>query len=222
MKVFKKVFAFAIALTAIAMASSAMAAETEKAVYDNGVVKVALAVSALEGDDQTTVAVVDSHFGEGDPDVDDIYYIDQDTATVIGAKLNTGVGLKLPTGTFTPSTAEVRIGGANKSGYDTHTIPAVVTNNDFVAAPDKTEGEPAGTKRVGHSGTFQFNGGTISKIKFTLSNGPETKVVDTSALGDAGKFTGSLNSVIGTVTFGIEIAGVPTGVDVSLQSVTVE
>ena len=219
MKVFKKVFAFAIALTAIAMASSVMAA-TGNATYDKANHKVAANVDVSGISGQATVAVVPKDFGSNDAAAADIYYINQDAPATIATDLVNGVGLKTAALDFVPSEFEVRVGGG-ASVLDYEILP-VVTNNDFVAAPDKTEGEPAGTKRVGHSGTFQFNGGTISKIKFTLSNGTETKVVDTSALGDAGKFTGSLNSVIGTVTFGIEIAGVPTGVDVSLQSVTVE
>ena len=53
MKVFKKVFAFAIALTAIAMASSAMAAE-QTATYTAH--KIAVPV-ASESTEQATIAV---------------------------------------------------------------------------------------------------------------------------------------------------------------------
>ena len=226
MKVFKKVFAFAIALTAIAMASSAMAAETEKAVYDNGVVKVALADSALVGDDQTTVAVVDSHFGEGDPDVDDIYYIDQDTAAVIGAKLNTGVGLKLPTGTtFTPSTAEVRIGGANKSGYDTHTIPAIVPPTTFNEPAPVVDPE-TGKSTVGFDGTIVLNGATFNDIVFTLTSTEfegqqfSWRASDSDVYTKTGNAT--INNLVGTVTFGLEIAGVSSDYEVDLVKIDVE
>ena len=227
MKVFKKVFAFAIALTAIAMASSAMAAD---ATYDNGVVKVANA--GLTSELQTTVAVVDTQFGKTDaaPSADDIYYIDQDTAANINSKLATGVTLKT-VADFTPSTAEVRVGGNGKTSYDTYTIPNVVYNEGYKtqepAERGEADGEPAGTKRLGFEGTFKLNGGAVSKIKFKLiSAGHDEALYNSEAQFDNTNelvnFIGELPSIVGEVSFGLEVAGVPEGVTVTLDAVTVE
>ena len=216
MKVFKKVFAFAIALTAIAMASSAMAAD---AVYNNGTVSVA---NTFSGTDQTTVVVVDSHFGEGDIDVADIFYIDQNTAENIGATLNSGVAINAPN--FVPSTAEVRVGGNGKDTYDTYVIPEFVApttfNNESVTDPE------TGKKVIGFDGTIVLNGATFNDIVFTLTSTEYAgeqftwKASDSAVFNKTGNAT--IANLVGNVTFGLEIAGVAAEYDVELVKIDVE
>ncbi len=220
MKVFKKVFAFAVALTAIAMASSAMAAD---AIYSDGSVSVE---NDFIGEAQTTVAVVDSRFGENDTySVEDIYYVNQDTAANIGDLLNNGVELLVNNVNFVPATTEVRVGGNDKDTYETYYIQKLQDVTINTIAPDEDDAE----RRFGFDGTYQFNGGSISAIKFELESlGHDGALYESSATvatnNDAlvEQLLGRIPSAYGEFTFGLEVANVPAGVTVTLTGVTVE
>lgn len=219
MKVFKKVFAFAIALTAIAMASSAMAAD---AIYSDGSVSVE---NDFSSEAQTTVAVVDSRFGENDTySVEDIYYVNQDTAANIGDLLNDGVELLVNNANFVPATTEVRVGGNDKDTYETYYIQKLQEVDKDTVVPDEADAE----RRFGFHGTYQFNGGSINAIRFALTSeghdgalyNPTASVATNDALVE--QLLGSIPSAHGVFTYGLEVANVPAGVTVTLTGVTVE
>jgi len=219
MKVFKKVFAFAIALTAIAMASSAMAAE-QTATYTAH--KIAVPV-ASESTEQATIAVVDADFGESDATTTaaDIYYINQDEAKNIANELTAGVGLK-SVENFVPTSVEVRLGGAMSGEY---TVFPFTFDKEAVVPAEPIAGIKEGTERIGFEGEIVVNGGTFSDILFTLSSEGDAelgdKTITVRASEAAWKNAFTIPSVYGTVTFGLEIEGVPTGVTVTLENASV-
>lgn len=204
MKVFKKVFAFAIALTAIAMASSAMANGTATYTSDHKV-QVA-AIERTEG--QTTVAVVNENFGETDASVEDIYYIDQDEAAVIASKLATGVGLKDKDSSFVASSLQVRVGGGNAIEY--FDVPEYAYE-----IPEPTEDVIVdGQRRLGVDGTVNVNGSSsVAALKFLLNDG----TADAEYIWN---FDSAVNAIQGKVTFGLEINNVPESVaKITIKSV---
>lgn len=218
MKVFKKVFAFGIALTAIAMASSAMALDAEYT--SDHKIKVDVTSDLTT---QATVAVVDARFGKNDADTipDNIYYIDQDEAKNIAADLKAGVGLKSDEN-FVPTSVEVRLGGAMEGTY---TVLPFTFDKEAVKPADPIPGIKEGTNRIGFEGEIVVNGGTFSDILFMLSSegdkelGDKTITVRASEAAWKNAFT--IPNVYGTVTFGLEIEGVPTGVTVTLDNASV-
>ena len=221
MKVFKKVFAFAIALTAIAMASSVMA-ENGTATYTDHKIKVD-DIERASG--QTTVAVVTNTFDGTNSD--DIYYIDQDEASVIEANLKAGVGLKAKDESFVASALQVRVGGGDE--IEVFDVPAVQYDDSYKSQTPEKKPEDGKTDiyRIGLEGKFQMNGGTVNKITFVLKaagEGHDTDKYSNTALVDTGtvEFSGDYGSISGEVTFGLEIANVPENVTITLDSVTAE
>ncbi len=194
MKVFKKVFAFAIALTAIAMASSAMAAN---ATYNSDAKTVSLAQADIEtiaaASGQVTIAVVHDSFGENDTDtiVDNIAYINQGTGTDV-AGYAAAMGVKDGV-ILNPHAYRVRVGGlGDVQVYD---IPATAVAT--VNAPNKSvEG------RIGFDGSIALDGKLVSKLIFTLNSG-----VDGAENIEWTWDNISIPNTIGTVTFGLEIVG---------------
>lgn len=222
MKVFKKVFAFAIALTAIAMASSAMAA-TGNATYDSDNHTFAADVDVTGITSQATVAVVPTTFGENEADAADVYYINQDTPAAIAGELANGVGLKTADIAFVPSAFEVRVGGNGKATYDTYRIPAYDVNVNSAVIDTRVEGE-AGS--IGFDGSITLSGVELNNLKFYLTTSDTAEGIQANAVvstADAEKvnFTKAA-SISGTVTFGLEVKGVPAGVTVGLTKVEVE
>lgn len=221
MKVLKKVFAFAIALTAIAMASSAMAADATYAVDNAGNATVTVNAD-ISGTNQTTVAVVPTTFGdETEAVADDIYYINQGTTDEIKALLAAGVGLKNTLDV--PAAFEVRVGGETQ---DVYAIPAVVPSiGDGSSNEELTQsGSVEGTSKLAFDGSLTVNGAGLTRLKFSLT-AKEAGKDDLTAVfysNDEGVvFDKNIASIFGTVTFGLEIDNVPAGVTVTLDAVDV-
>lgn len=182
MKVFRKMFAFAVTVAAIAMATSAFAATAE---YDatNKLVKVAN-TSALDNETaQATVAVVKSTF-DGTNDAD-IYFIDQNTADVIAENLK--AGLKIKDAITVPTDYQVRVAGTNTA------IQAI----NFKSIQESSITKVGDANAVGFTGTFQYNGGT-KKVLLTFKDGTATGDY-TWDLGDA------ITASNATIVFGLEI-----------------
>ena len=216
MKIFKKVFAFAIALAAIAMASSAMAAD---AVYNNGVVTVPAA--NISGQNQTAVAVVANTFGGTSASVEDVYYINQGTTDEVDALLKAGLGLKA--NLDVPAAFQVRVGGEVN---DVYAIPAVVTNLGNSGANNANltiGGSDEGTSRLAFDGSLTVNGKGLERLMFELT-AKEAGEADLKAVFYSDSkgvvFNKNIASIFGDVTFGLEIDNVPDGVTVTLDSVT--
>lgn len=227
MKVLKKVFAFAIALTAIAMATSVMAADGDATYAFDGTNATMAATTGLTGDAQTTVAVVPKTFGADNAKADDIYYINQDTAANIAAALEAGVGLK---GELNPvSGFQVRVG--SNGSVLTYEVPSYVVDEDINSEEPVVEitNGVGTTYRYGFDGKITLNGTALNKILFTLSTNEEGVVNNTVTIStddnDAEKINfvnNKIASMVGDVEFGLEISGVPAGVTVTLDSVVAE
>ena len=182
MKVFRKMFAFAVTVAAIAMATSAFAAT---AVYDNGLVKV---TGTFDEDEQMTVAVITADF---DGDDADIYYIDQDAAETIKANLQSGLAVK--TALVDPAVNyEVRVAGTDMSMQE-------IYFNSIQVVEQPTRVEASNASAIGFKGSFQYNGGS-KKVVITL--------VDDNADGRRGTLEWDLSNVgsfNAPITFGLEI-----------------
>lgn len=192
MKVFRKVFAAAIALTAIAMASSAFAADGT-ATY-NATAKTMTVVDAATAPfasyNQATIAVVPYNFGG--TDANEIYYINQGTGAEV-ATIATNIGLKGALNA--PASYEVRVGG--EGDYLTYTVPAVQFNNDSATITDDAVAGRAGVKA-----SFAVNS-EIQKLIIKLidkKNGNITGSYEWQDLNIA-----NVNGA--TFTFGLEIVG---------------
>lgn len=175
MKVFRKMFAFAVTVAAIAMATSAFAAT---AVYDDADTNNPL-VKVTDGEfteqAQMTVAVVPTNFGEEGTDAEDIYYIDQDEASVIIADLQSGLKIKDEIADRTGY--QVRVAGTNT---------AMQTINFEAIEPDEDEyeilgGNEAGqtSQAVGIKGTFSLNA-VVDTVYITVEDAVanRTAVID--------------------------------------------
>lgn len=191
MKVFRKMFALAVSVAAIAMATSAFAATAE---YDatNVLVKVA-DTSVLNNEaGQATVAVVPTNFGENGTDAQ-IYFIDQNTADVIAENLE--AGLKIKDAITVPTDYQVRVAGTN-------TAMQTINFSSIQVISDVTKVAGSNATAVGFTGTFQYNGGTKAVVlKFTDSNNAAAGEV--SQVWD---LTDVLpNNVAAGIIFGLEI-----------------
>ncbi len=188
MKVFRKVFAAAIALTAIAMATSAFAAD---ATYNAQDKTMSIAdTSAFAGYSQATIAVVPYNFGG--TDANEIYYINQGTGAEV-ATIAANIGLK--DALNAPASYEVRVGG--EGDYLTYTVPAVQFNNDSATITDDAVAGRAGVKA-----SFAVNS-EIQKLIIKLidkNNGNITGSYEWQDLNIA-----NVNGA--TFTFGLEIVG---------------
>lgn len=183
MKVFRKMFALAVSVAAIAMATSAFAATAE---YDatNVLVKVA-DTSVLNNEaGQATVAVVPTNFGENGTDAQ-IYFIDQNTADVIAENLE--AGLKIKDAITVPTDYQVRVAGTNTA------MQAI----NFKSIQESSITKVGDANAVGFTGTFQYNGGT-KKVLLTFKDGTATGDY-TWDLGDA------ITASNATIVFGLEI-----------------
>lgn len=203
MKVFRKMFAFAVTVAAIAMATSAFAATAE---YDasNVLVKVA-DTSALTETAQMTVAVVPANFGESSTAAD-IYYINQDEAATIKSMLASGLAVK--EAITVPANYEVRVAGTN---MDMTTI-----NFATVQEPEDEEYEIIGENltaatAVGIKGTFSLTAG-VSTVYVSLND---------SVAGKQGVIEWDLSDIVtnADITFGLEIQS-KTPMDLSGISIT--
>ena len=181
-------FAFAVTVAAIAMATSAFAATAE---YDatNKLVKVAN-TSALDNETaQATVAVVPREFGENGTDAQ-IYFIDQNTADVIAENLK--AGLKIKDAITVPTDYQVRVAGTN-------TDIQVINFKSIQVVEQPTKVEASNASVIGFKGSFQHNGGS-KKVVITL--------VDNKANGREGTLEWDLSNVASfaaPITFGLEI-----------------
>lgn len=202
MKIFRKVFAITVALSALAMASSAMAAN--EASYENGVVKANATIEA----DVATVAVVPTAFGLDTGASDAIKYANQGTGEAMAAALAEGVGLTEDVSV--PSNYEVRV-GAN-GAVTNYVIPK------FEVANINTDTNPDLADRIGFSGFVQANGAeAVKEIIFKLLSNIDGEASVT--------WVNDLDEVYnlkGDITFGLEIANVPAGATVTLQGVEVK
>ena len=187
MKVLKRVFAIAISLAAIAVATSAFAAD---ATYDAANQKIALPEAAIESIEsmtgQVTMAVVPKTFGAGS-NSEDIYYINQGVAADM-ADVAASIGLK---GALSvPTNYQVRVGGqdAAMTAYD---IPAVTFVDSTLVTDDDVE------DRVGVMGTITVNAG-VNDLKVLLKDGDVAGVYNWNGINIA-----STNGA--TFTFGLEI-----------------
>lgn len=186
MKVLKRVFAIAISLAAIAMATSAFAAT-----YDSATATIELDAneiaefSSVEG--QVTMAVVPENFGAQTASTD-IYYINQGTAAEI-ADIADEIGLK---GAFetAPAGFDVRVGGQNIAPVKSYDIPEYAFKS-ATAADTTIEG------RVGVIGKIQVNAG-ITSLRVLLKDGETEGFYDWTGLNIA-----SVNGA--EFTFGLEI-----------------
>lgn len=204
MKIFRKVFALTVALTAIA-ASSAMAAN--EASYENGVITADVAYT----DEVATVAVVAKTYGQfaDAADATGIEYVNQgDVKTLLANGIVTMNELPVA------SNYEVRV-GADKAVVD-YEIPEVEY--------DAKEAEPIvgedGKSRIGFDGSFQVNGKEFTDILFLLSNGTQDVEVSYNDAAWNNKF--DITSISGEVTFGLEIANVPADVTVTFNGIDVK
>lgn len=195
MKVFRKMFAFAVTVAAIAMATSAFAATAE---YDatNKLVKVA-DTSALNNETaQATVAVVKSTFN-GTNDAD-IYFIDQDAVATIKANLVAGLAVKdelvNPAENY-----EVRVAGTGTAMQRINFETVQSTTIDKV----QIVGAGAAVKAVGIKGEFTYNGGgetVVLTLKDTVN-----LVNGEPAIGTVTWDLGSIASSNAPLVFGLEI-----------------
>lgn len=202
MKIFRKVFALTVALTAIA-ASSAMAAN--EASYDNGVITADVAYT----DEVATVAVVAKTYGQfaDAADATGIEYVNQgDVKTLLANGIVTMNELPVA------SNYEVRV-GADEAVVD-YEIPDVKLDE---VVNEKSEAQEDGNKRLGFDGSFQVNGKDFTDILFLLSNG--AKAVEVSYNDAAWNNEFKIASMNGEVTFGLEVANVPAGVTVTFNGV---
>ncbi len=187
MKVFRKMFAFAVTVAAIAMATSAFAATAE---YDSANVKVKVAdVSALTETAQMTVAVVETGFDGTDDG--DIYYIDQDQADAIKANLQAGLAVK--EALTVPTNYEVRVAGTSMD-MQTINFQAVQAPEYIVVGENLTS-----ATAVGFKGSFSYNG-NAKTVVLTLkdaNNSNATGTVEWDLLDGI--------NTNATITFGLEI-----------------
>jgi hypothetical protein len=202
MKVLKRVFAIAISLAAICVATSAFAAD---ATYDAETATIALpeaAIQEIQGmTGQVTMAVVPNNFGSGS-NSEDIYYINQGTAADMADKA-ASIGLK---GALSvPANYQVRVGGQDASMV-AHNIPAVA----FVFEGSQTI---VGEDRVGVKGTITVNAG-INNLKVLLKDGDVTGSYDWNGINIA-----SANGA--TFTFGLEIVNNTDDAAKDLSNVTI-
>lgn len=201
MKVFRKMFAFAVTVSAIALATSAFAATAE---YDSSNVLVKVAdTSSLTEENQMTVAVVPKNFGETD---EEIYFIDQDEAATIKANLARGLAVK--DALQNPANFEVRVAGTTMD-MKTFAIPAVADDDEYEYIGG-TDGKPLGIK-----GTFQYNG-TAKTVVLTLKDASNDKTGSLSW--DLLENIPGANGL--TITFGLEIHPSVEGQD--LSQITIE
>ncbi len=189
MKVFRKMFAFAVTVAAIAMATSAFAAT---AVYDdtdtdNPLVKITDGEFAENA--QMTVAVLPVGFGSSDDDAD-IMYIDQDAAEIIKEKLASGLAVKgelvNPADNY-----EVRVAGTN-TAMQTINFEAVQEEEDY----EYITGEGA----LGIKGSFNYDG-TAKTVVLTLKdakNGDKEGSIEWDLLG-------GIAATNAKIRFGLEI-----------------
>lgn len=202
MKIFRKVFALTVALTAIA-ASSAMAAN--EASYENGVITADVSYAG----NVATVAVVPKTYGQfaDAADATGIEYVKQgDVKTLLKDGIVTMNELAVA------SNYEVRV-GADGAVVD-YVIPEVKLDE---VVNEKSEAQEDGNKRLGFDGSFQVNGKDFTDILFLLSNG--AKAVEVSYKDAAWNNEFKIASMNGEVTFGLEVANVPAGVTVTFNGV---
>lgn len=188
MKVFRKMFAFAVTVAAIAMATSAFAATAE---YDATNIKVKVAdADALANPAQMTVAVVPTNF---DGDDADIMYIDQDTSATIKANLKAGLAIKAAL--EVPTNYEVRVAGTDMD-IDKIKFNSIQVVDDVTKVPEST------AAAIGFTGTFQYNGGANKTIvlNFSDSKTGATNVPYTWDLSEA-----LPGAVAAEIVFGLEI-----------------
>lgn len=192
MKVFRKMFAFAVTVAAIAMATSAFAATAE---YDtaNDLVKVA-DTSEMTETAQMTVAVVPTNFGGA---AADIMYIDQDAADTIKANLASGLAVK--EALTVPTNYEVRVAGTDMN-METINFQAVQTTKIENIA---IVGAGESVKAVGIKGEFTYNGGgktVVLTLKDTVN-----KINGEDAVGTVTWDLGNIASTNTPLVFGLEI-----------------
>lgn len=159
MKVLKRVFAIAISLAAICVATSAFAAAG--VTYDGVNKTIALpdtAIESIEGmTGQVTMAVVPKEFGSTSVS-EDIYYINQGAAAEM-AVVAGSIGLKGEL--LVPTNYQVRVGGQDAS-VAVYNIPELV----FVGSE---AGENTAEGKVGVIGKITANAG-ISNLKVLLED----------------------------------------------------
>lgn len=199
MKVFRKMFAFAVTVAAIAMATSAFAATAE---YDSTNIKVSVDdVSALGETAQMTVAVVPTAFSGNDAE---IMYIDQDEAAEIKADLEAGLAIK--EALTVPTDYEVRVAGTNMN-METINFQAV-QSPEYTVVGENLEAATA----IGFKGSFSYNGNAKTVV---------LSLEDTVA-GKTGTLVWDLLEGINTnatITFGLEIQS-ETAMDMSGINIT--
>ena len=183
MKVFRKMFAFAVTVAAIAMATSAFAATAE---YNNGLVTVA--DGSFSETAQMTVAVVPTDFEGNDAD---IMYIDQDAAETIKAKLVSGLAVKEEL--EIPTNFEVRVAGTNMD-MDTINFQAIQAPT-YTVVGENLESATA----VGFKGTFQYNG-NAKTVVITLNDSVANKTATVNW-----DLLEGITASNTTITFGLEI-----------------
>ncbi len=185
MKVFRKMFAFAVTVAAIAMATSAFAATAE---YDATNIKVKVAdTTAMTENAQMTVAVVPTNFAGNDAD---IMYIDQDAAATIKANLEAGLAVK--EALEVPTNYEVRVAGTSMN-MQTINFQAVQEEEDDY---EYITGEGA----LGIKGAFQYNG-NAKTVVLTLKDAKNNDMTGTLEW----DLLGGIASSNATITFGLEI-----------------
>lgn len=208
MKVFKKVFALAVIASAFAISTSAFAAS----VVDGKVVVPESVFQGLSG--QTTIAVVDSDFGEeGKTSADLIHYIDQNEAETIEAAATAGLQLKAGSNAY--GNYEVRVGNVTEA-MRVSAIPQFTVENTTPTPTDPVVDEATGTSTIGFPAKVNVETGsnTISKVVFTLHNGTDFVTYDYNVAG--------LPFANSTFTIGLEIQGIPNGITVSCTDVQVQ
>ena len=200
MKVFRKMFAFAVTVAAIAMATSAFAATAE---YDSTNIKVSVDdVSALGETAQMTVAVVPTTFSGNDAE---IMYIDQDAADTIKANLADGLAIK--EALTVPTDYEVRVAGTN-TAMTTINFETIQGPTYSVVGENLTS-----ATAVGFKGSFEYLG-NAKTVVLTLND---------SVAGKTGTLEwdllGGIASTNTTITFGLEIQS-ETAMDMSGITIT--
>ena len=192
MKVFRKMFAFAVTVAAIAMATSVFAATAE---YDatNKLVKVD-DISGLGNPAQMTVAVVKNTFNGNDAD---IYYINQDVADTIKDELVDGLAVKDEL--TIPTDYQVRVAG---TGMDMETINFQAVQTSKIENIEIVGGGTA-VKAVGIKGEFTFNGGGTTVVLNLIDT--VNKINGEPAVGSVRWDLGSIASNNTPLVFGLEI-----------------
>ena len=207
MKVFKKVFALAVIVSAFAISTSAFAAADSSVVND----KVVVPESVFDGlSGQTTIAVVDSNFGEENVSSNLIHYIDQNEAATIEAAAIAGLQLKAGSNAY--GNYEVRVGNATATMRVSAIPQFTVEKEDAIVSEPNEDGET--TIGIPARVNVETGSNAVSKVVFTLSNGTKTVTYDYNVA--------DLPFANSTFTIGLEIQGIPNGVTVECTDVQVQ